>query len=70
MCEGKGKACEMHALSVVIQALEFEPIRPPNQWLDVMFLTSPGDLNSECPHSVPIAREHGHSKYGIREEVR
>jgi hypothetical protein len=30
------KAC---ALSMVIQALEFEPIGPQNQWVDVVFLT-------------------------------
>jgi hypothetical protein len=29
----------VHALSVVIQALEFEPVGPQNQWVDVMFLT-------------------------------
>jgi hypothetical protein len=27
------------ALNVVIQALEFEPVGPQNQWVDVMFLT-------------------------------
>jgi hypothetical protein len=31
------KAC---ALSVVIQALEFEPVGPQNQWVDAMFLTA------------------------------
>jgi hypothetical protein len=29
----------VHALSVVIQALEFEPVGPQNQWVDAMFLT-------------------------------
>jgi hypothetical protein len=31
------KAC---TLSVVIQALEFKPVGPQNQWVDAMFLTS------------------------------
>jgi hypothetical protein len=47
--------CEAHALSVVIRALEFKPVGPQNQWVDTMFLTSPRDLNSECPHSVPYS---------------
>jgi hypothetical protein len=46
------KCTKVHALSVVIRALEFKPVGPQNQWVDAMFLTSPGDLNSECPHSV------------------
>jgi hypothetical protein len=49
------KCTKAHALSVAIQALEFKPVGPQNQWVDVMFLTSPGDLNSECPHSVPYS---------------
>jgi hypothetical protein len=51
----KAEFVHVSALSVVIQALEFEPVGPQNQWIDVMFLTSPGDLNSECPHSVPYS---------------
>jgi hypothetical protein len=56
-----GDRCEAHkcakarALSVVIQALEFESVGPQNQWVDAMFLTSPRDLNSECSHSVPYS---------------
>jgi hypothetical protein len=52
VCGDRREAC---TLSVVIQALEFEPVGPQNQWVDAMFLTSPGDLNSECPHSVPYS---------------
>jgi hypothetical protein len=33
------KCAKVHALSVVIQALEFEPVGPQNQWVDAMFLT-------------------------------
>jgi hypothetical protein len=34
-----GDRCEVRALSMVIQALEFEPVGPQNQWVDMMFLT-------------------------------
>jgi hypothetical protein len=37
------KAC---ALDVVIQALEFEPVGPQNQWVDTMFLTMPSVMTS------------------------
>jgi hypothetical protein len=33
------KCAKAHTLCVVIQALEFEPVGPQNQWVDVMFLT-------------------------------
>jgi hypothetical protein len=34
-----GDRREVRALSMVIQALEFEPVGPQNQWVDAMFLT-------------------------------
>jgi hypothetical protein len=49
------KCAKTHALNVVIRALEFKPVGPQNQWVDAMFLTSPRDLNSECPHSIPYS---------------
>jgi len=42
VCGDRHEACEctkVCALNVVIQALEFEPVGPQNQWVDVMFLT-------------------------------
>jgi hypothetical protein len=30
---------KVRTLSVVIKALEFEPVGPQNQWVDAMFLT-------------------------------
>jgi len=38
-----GDRCEAHtarALNVVIRALEFEPVKPQNQWVGAMFLTT------------------------------
>jgi hypothetical protein len=34
------KCAKAHALDMVIQALEFEPVGPQNQWVDAMFLTA------------------------------
>jgi hypothetical protein len=34
------KCTKVHALDVVIRALEFKPVGPQNQWVDVMFLTA------------------------------
>jgi len=42
VCGDRRKVCEcakVHALDVVIRALEFEPVGPQNQWVDAMFLT-------------------------------
>jgi hypothetical protein len=61
---------DMHALSVVIQALEFEPVGPQNQWVDVMFLTVratekhcslTGEILYICPaedltHNMPLTK--------------
>jgi hypothetical protein len=43
VCGDRCEVCEAReacALSVVIQALEFEPVGPQNQWVNVMFLTA------------------------------
>jgi hypothetical protein len=34
-----GDRHKVRILSVVIQALEFEPVGPQNRWVDVMFIT-------------------------------
>jgi len=51
-----GDRCEVrecakaHALNMVIRALEFEPVGPQNQWVDIMFLTLDSSLiNSYHP---------------------
>jgi hypothetical protein len=39
VCGDRRKVHEACTLSMVIQALEFEPVGPQNQWVDAMFLT-------------------------------
>jgi len=59
------KAC---ALDVVIQALEFEPVGPQNQWVDVMFLTAiQADIEWRHMHALAAALHvdalNKHSKF-------
>jgi hypothetical protein len=37
------ECAKVHALDMVIQALEFEPVGPRNRWVDAMFFT-PADM--------------------------
>jgi hypothetical protein len=51
VCGDRRKAHECakaHTLNVVIQALEFEPVGPQNQWVDAMFLTLDSSLINSC----------------------
>jgi hypothetical protein len=43
---------------MVIQALEFEPVGPQNQWIDVMFLTM-------CGHRDGKGVDNLHKTMGI-----
>jgi len=42
-----GDRREARALDVVIRALEFEPVGPQNQWVDVMFLTTNMEISPQ-----------------------
>jgi hypothetical protein len=48
------KCAKVRTLDMVIRALEFEPVGPQNQWVDVMFLTPPESnmLNVQLEDSV------------------
>jgi hypothetical protein len=58
VCGDRRGVREARALSVMIQALEFEPVGLQNQWVDAMFLT-PNYNSSHLPPTQEIRERVG-----------